>query len=151
MSGSARPAGDDGQISILVIGYVSVALMMILIAASASSVHLQRKQLLGLADSAALAAANAATEQSYLDHGVTPGQSVPLTDDSVRRQAQDYLRIADPQRPVQVVAPTGAPGGRIAEVTLRTQADLPFVGWVLRGWQAGITLQVTSRADVELS
>ncbi len=146
-----RAGSEDGQISVLIVGYVCVALMMILVAASASSVHLQRKQLLGLADAAALAAASAATQQSYLDEGVAPGQSVPLTDDSVREEAENYLRLARPRLPVRVVAPTGAPGGRVAEVSLRTRADLPFVGWVLRGWRTGITIEVTSRADVELS
>ena len=51
---------DDGQIMILTIGFVVVALLLVTVVASAAGVHLERKRLLALADVLALEAESTA-------------------------------------------------------------------------------------------
>lgn len=148
---SAPGSDDDGQIGVLVLGYLTIAMMLILVVVAASSVHLERKRLLALADATALNAADDTAEEVYLRQGITPGAGVPLTDELVRESATDYVAEAGAEfTGLQVIDPTGAPGGRAAEVTLRAEAPLPVVGWVLSGWGSTITVDVTSRAEAEV-
>ncbi len=149
---SRRPTGDEGAIAILVLCYVVIAASLILVVTAATSVHLERKRLLAVADAAALDAADEVSPDSYLRTGIGGSDVVPLTDDSVQNSVRGYLHATPTGlHDLQVVAPTGAPGGRTAEVTLQATAHPALVSWVLSGWQAGITMTVTSRADAPLT
>jgi len=72
--------GDDGQVTILVIGFVVVALALVAVVASAAQVHLERARLAALADFAALAAAEQVSDEAYYapsdqTPGETPGET----------------------------------------------------------------------------
>ncbi|XBH22335.1 pilus assembly protein TadG-related protein [Jonesiaceae bacterium BS-20] len=56
---------EDGNILLLCIGYVLVIVLMVLLTATLSSLHLERKRLLSLADSAALVASDSLARQTY--------------------------------------------------------------------------------------
>ncbi|MBM6404367.1 hypothetical protein JQN72_08960 [Phycicoccus sp. CSK15P-2] len=121
-------------------------MMLVAGGVAVTSAHLSRMRLLDAADGAALSAANALDEGAYRG-GV--GESVPLSDASVRARAAEYL--AREQRPRSVVAwglapGTGTPDGRTAVVALTGQAQLPMVGGLLRDLGVSITIRVESRA-----
>ena len=144
-------AGDDsGQVMLLIIVYTAIALSLILVVFSASSVHLDRKRLLAVADAAAHDAADDLDRGGYFDRGVSAGLGVPLTDASVRASVEQYL-AAHPNslQEVTIVSAT-SPDGRSAVVTLAARSPLPFTGGVLQGWTDGVPLQVTSRSTATL-
>lgn len=140
---------DDGQIALLVLCFVTIAASLILVVVAASSVHLERKRLVALADAVALDAADDTSPDIYLREGLIEGEGVALTDESVRASARAFLADSG-ARGVQVADPTGAPTGRAAVVTLTTTAQPPLVAWVLDGWGDGIVLTVTAKAEAPL-
>lgn len=151
MRGWQRRA-DDGQITLLVLGYAVIVLALVLTAVSATSVHLARHRLLSVADAAALDAADALDRRRFYAElqgaGPGPDQVVALTDESVRAGVAAYLGATPAAAglgEVQVGDPTGAPDGFTAEVTLVTRAALPLLPAFLGG-RAGVTVRVTARA-----
>ena len=150
---------DSGQILLLTIGYAMIALALVLVIASASAVHLERKSLLALAEGAALDAADAVDlDLFYGPDALTDSPEersfaglVPLSDDGVREAVVEHLRTAPAAEGMAALAigePTGSPDGRSAQVTLVALARPPFVPWVLVGWSEGIALRVTAAARV---
>ncbi|KGN34839.1 hypothetical protein N802_02000 [Knoellia sinensis KCTC 19936] len=112
-----------------------------------TSVHLSRMKLLDVADGAALAAANALDEGAYAA-GV--GDSVPLSNETVRRTAVDYVST----RPMPgglsawgLGEGTGTPDGELAVVRMSGRAEVPFIGWLIGN---GVTVNVVSRARADL-
>ena len=80
---------EDGSILPLICVYAAIALLVTLIVASATSLYLERKRLLTLADGAALVGAEAFT---LADVSVTPdGPRVELQPAQVRAAVNDYL------------------------------------------------------------
>ena len=66
--GRAAPAEEDreaGQVMLLSIGYGLLALLLVFVVVSATAVYLARKELLALADLAALEAADAMSVEDY--------------------------------------------------------------------------------------
>jgi len=148
-----RRNGECGQIALLVIGYVAIAIALVLVVSSASAVHLERKRLLEAADGAALDAADELDAAAYFGTGVEPG-SVPLTDASVRAKVDGYLsgRGAYTEfRSLTIGPETGSQDGQTAEVTLYSRVDPPFVGWALQGFSDGVLLHADARARVDTS
>jgi hypothetical protein len=142
---------EDGQILILLVGYVVVALSLIVVAVDITAVHLARTQLLDACDAAALDAADADDAASLYQHGV--GATVPLTADSVRAAVRWYLQDAvPPARMDQVVvdAGTGTPDGATAVVELSGRVRLPLLGPIVRTWSGGVTVTVRSRARADI-
>ncbi len=161
---------------LLILGYTVVALLLVTVVAGATSVHLTRHRLAGVADGAALDAADALDLASFYAAGDDaaaqrqargqggPGTSegldaasggpvlpppVTLTDASVRASVADYLSVAGAGQPfpTPVVGPgTGTPDGVTAQVTLTTTARLPLVSSVLGRWASGVRVTVTARA-----
>lgn len=156
-TGPAARSGDEGQIMLLTLVFAVVTITLVLVVAAASAVHIERKRLVALADSAAVAASDAISEQLYYEaaaEGLGPGTGatyVPLTDATVRGAVVDYLARAPAEvsgefEQLRVVDPTGSPDGMSAQVTLTAVATLPMVPWVLVPWSDGIILRVTSTA-----
>ena len=76
-AGSDRTAVDheaheDGNILVLAMGYVLVIVLVVLLTATLSGLHLERKRLLALADSAALVATDYVSGKNYLATLGTP-------------------------------------------------------------------------------
>ena len=147
-----RVRGDDGQVLLLSIAYGVLALLLVTAVVSASSVHLQRKRLLALADLAALAAADALDHAAYYNGGLSEDDSlVQLTPASVQAAARVHLasspeaaRFTD----LTLVSAT-TEDGRTAEVRLRALAQVPLLSAVTAPWSDGVVLQVTARARAD--
>ncbi|MEE6274647.1 pilus assembly protein TadG-related protein [Georgenia wangjunii] len=144
--------GEDGQITLLALGFAVLALALVLVVVSASAVHIERKRLLALADAAVADAADAVDVGAYYGGGAAAAPGVPLTDASVRAAVDDHLArspMAGRFAGLAVVDPTGSPDGRRAEVTLVALARPPLVPWVLAPWSDGIALRVSSTARAD--
>ncbi|MGB7818854.1 MAG: pilus assembly protein TadG-related protein, partial [Ornithinibacter sp.] len=141
---------ERGSISLFILGLTLVATLLIVGTVALTSAHLSRMRLLDVADGAALSAANALDDTAYTQ-GV--GESVPLSNASVRERATDY--VAHRPRPAGILAwrlepETGSPDGRTAVVALTGEAELPMVGGVLRELGVSVAISVRSRARADL-
>lgn len=137
---------------LLALVYGLVAVLLVLVVVAASAVHLDRKRLLGLADAAALDAADAVDEAAYFEATAqTEGiDAVPVTDATVRDSVVAYLRRQDaPSRFVDLavdVSATGTPDGESAVVVL-TARSVPLLPDAVAGrFGAGVPLRVTASA-----
>ncbi|WP_243884286.1 pilus assembly protein TadG-related protein [Cellulomonas fengjieae] len=146
----SRGRGDDGQVMILTLGFVVVALLLLTVVVSAAGVHLERKRLLALADLLALEAADAVAEDRYFVPGAgRTATGVPLTDASVRAGVDGYLRDnpgAATAWDELAVLDASSPDGRSARVHLGAVVRPVLVSWVLAPWSDGIALQAESVA-----
>ena len=148
-------SADDGQITILALGFSLVAFALVAVVADVAAVHLARTQLTDVAEAAALDAADALADGAY-QGGVnaTHGSAVPLTDDSVRRQVGRYLATYEPSsrlEAVRVLPATGTPDGQSATVALVGRARLPIAAFVVASWNGGITVTATATARAPLA
>lgn len=148
-----RPVrGDDGQITLLALGYFLIALCLVAVVVDATAVHLARTQLQDAADAAALDAADALSGSSVYEGGVA-GQALPLTDQDVRSQAERYLTTYTPPSRVEAVRlgpATGTDDGRSATVELTARARLPIAAPVVAGFTGGIEVTVRSTASAQI-
>lgn len=141
---------EAGQISILLIGMVTVTLMIVLGVVGVTSVQLSRIHLLDAADAAALDASDALAEQHAYAEGV--GGGPPVSDATVAEAATAYLA----SRPVPSrlsgwsVAGAGTPDGRTAVVTVSGTARIPVVTPVLAALGGGVEISVTSTARSDI-
>lgn len=154
MSTAARGTGDPangeaGQVGVLIIGYVLLALLVITVVAGASSVYLGHKKLLSAADGAALAAADTfSLAQVQGSEGSAPAAVLDAA--SVTAEVQRYLqdsRAGDRIESLQVLPETGAPDGRTARVVLAGVVHPPIVNFLIPD---GIRITATSEARARL-
>ena len=119
--------GEDGQILLLGVGVIAVVAALVLVAASATAVHLDLKTLTSLADSAA--AVDGVDEDGYYGGVEADGAPGRLTDAGVRAAALEDL-AAQPERPESVrVVRAVSPDGATAVVTLTARSRPPFLPW----------------------
>ncbi|WP_028047646.1 pilus assembly protein TadG-related protein [Cellulomonas sp. URHE0023] len=145
----ARAGADDGQIMILTLGFVVVALLLVTVVASAAHVHLERKRLLALADVLALEGADAVASDRYFAPGSDEQPGLPLTDTAVRQGIEEYLRDnpdVTGQWDQLVVLSATTPDGASARVHLGAVTHPVLISWVLSPWQDGIALEAESVA-----
>ncbi len=142
---------EAGQVSVLLIGMVAIALTLVMGIVGVTSVQLSRIQLLDAADAAALDAADAVAEDVVYREGV--GQGVPLTDARVVEAAAEHL--ASRELPGRVTSwsltgETGTPDGRTAVVQLSGVVHLPVVSAAVDHLGGGLTVTVRSSARSDL-
>jgi uncharacterized membrane protein len=150
LSGPGARRDERGQVTLLILGAVLLALLLVTGAVAVTSVQLSRMRLLDVADGAALAAANALDEGAY---AARVDDAVPVSDATVREVAGGY--VADRPLPVGVEAwglaeGTGTPDGRTAVVAMTCRADLPLVGRALSALGGSVTIRVVSRARADV-
>ena len=142
--------GESGRIMLLSLGLGVLAIMLVLVVAASSSVYLERKQLLALADGVAADAADAIDLGRYYAGDDAGG--LPLSDASVRSAVDAHLAATPASagfEQLRVVAPTGTEDGRTAQVTLTARARPAVVPWVLAPWADGFQIRVTATARAE--
>lgn len=120
----AAAADEDGSALLLTIFSAVLALALVLVVVSATSLYLERKRLFTLADGAALAAA----ESWRLDDvRVEAGELVfDLEAESVRAAASDYLADAAHSLQGLELVRADSVDGRSATVTLRAVWHAPI-------------------------
>ena len=158
------PHRDDGQVMLLSIAFGVLALLLVTVVVSASSVHLERKELFALADLAALDAAAALDEAAYFGRTATAGAPgcgpgcppgtgdaahlLLLSDASVRAAVEDYLADAAPSSDLErlTLVEASTPDGRTAQVRLQALARPALLSWITAPWSDGVLLDVTTSA-----
>lgn len=145
---AGRARAEEGRIGLLLLGLLVVLLSLALVIAGASSMYLERKRLLALADAAAAHAASALDAEAY--YRGQPGD-VPLTDASVRTAAEAFVAGAPPLlrerlTGVHVGEPTGTPDGRTARVTLTARVRPAILPAEMADRLGGANVSVTSTA-----
>lgn len=152
-NGSAPRDPEEGRIALLSLGFALVAMVLVLVVVSASAVHLQRKRLYALADAAAADAADAVDERAYYAAGGVRGETVPLSDATVRTSVRRYLLLAGAEQDlpgVVVAAGTGSPDGVSADVVLDVVVVPPFAAFVPGPFADGVELRAASSARTSL-
>ena len=133
---------------VLIIGYLLLGLLLATVVMAASSVYLEHKKLLSLADGASVAAADSFTLGQLGGSVGTP--AAVLDGGRVRRTAVDYLERngAFTRFSGLAVAPgTGSPDGATAVVTLSAAVHPPVVNFLVPD---GIRVEATSTARSRL-
>jgi len=147
---STRPKdAQTGSINILTLGYVVIALLAAVVLLDVSSVYLDHKKLLSLADGAASAAADAFDITGIEGEGQGHA-AVRLNDARVRATAADYLRRSPAAATLDGLAlidASGSPDGRSATVRLTAVARPPLLGVFVPD---GIPLESGSTARARL-
>lgn len=119
-----RASGDDGSITVLVLGLFGVLVTMVAVVVDTSAVVLAKRAAASAADGAAAAAAQEYDEARVLRDGI--GAALPLDPARVRAAVEDYQRDADDRQPgLDLVAVTR---GSQATVTATRRVRLPFLG-----------------------
>jgi uncharacterized membrane protein len=134
---------------VLIIGYVLLALLVTTVVVGISSVYLEHKRLLSLADGASLAAADSFTLGDVGSDGGTP--SAVLGSERVRNVAGDFLsRNPAAQRfdRLEIATGTGSPDASTAVVVLAAAVHPPVVNFLVPD---GIRIEASSTARSRLT
>lgn len=140
--GAPRASGEEGSILPLTIAFGVLAILLVLVVAAATSLYLEHKRLLSLADGASLAAAEAfPLEAVHVEEGRA---RAVLRPEDVARAAADYVRDVPGKGldDLRIVRAT-SPDGRSATVELAATWHPPVVTFVVPG---GVPLAATSTA-----
>jgi hypothetical protein len=140
---------DDGQITVLIIGYILLSLLVVAVVSAASAVYIEHKKLLSAADGAALSAADTFSVAAI---GSEAGEPSPALDSGdVSQAAAAYLqRSGSLQRfnNLGLDPATGAPDARTARVVLTAVVHPPIVNFLV---PAGIPIVATADARADLT
>lgn len=140
---------ESGQLMVLIIGYVLLALLVTTVVAAASTVYIEHKKLLSLADGASVAAADSFTLGQL--EGSSGSPAAVLNAGRVRSTAADYLNRngAFARFSGLAVGPaTGSPDGSTAVVVLSAAVHPPIVNFLVPD---GIRIEATSTARSRLT
>lgn len=143
------PDPEDGQITVLTIGYVLLALLLTSVVMAVSTVYIEHKKLLSMADGASVAAADSYTLGQMETKAGTP--SAVLNGGRVRTVVMDYLTQNDAFTRFDGLAiepPTGSADGSTAVVVLSAAVHPPIVNFLVPD---GIAIQAESTARARLS
>jgi hypothetical protein len=136
-----RREGERGQLTLLVIGFAAILLVLVAVVVDASQAVLLRRALASLADGAALAAVQAASERTLYTQG--PGATLPLDPAAARAAVVDYLAGAESGIADLRLVEVAVTQGRVT-VVLSAPADLPLTNTVTGQFQG---TAVTARAS----
>lgn len=142
---------DRGQVSLLILGLVSLVLVLIVGGVDVTAAQIARTRLLDASDAAALDAADALDAAAAYAGGL--GRSVTVSSATVADAATRNL--AARPRPSGITewrtaSGTGSPDGETAVVVVEGLADLPMTGGLLNALGGSVTITVQSRARAPL-
>lgn len=132
MTRARRREGEDGQTSMLILGFFLVAVLLVVVVVDASAAYLRRQELDALADGAALAAADAVAEESVYTEGL---DDTPELDPVLARQrVAAYLRAVGASGRYPGLRWSVRAGPESVEVRVTSPLELPFAppGWAER-------------------
>lgn len=144
-----RTGPEDGQVMVLIIGYLLLSLLVLTVVLAASAVYLERQKLLSAADGAALTAADTFILAAA---GQDANAPVPELDSgTVRSSVEGYLELTGAEgrfNGLSLDPATGAPDARTARVVLTAVVHPPVVNFLVPD---GIPIVVTAEARSELT
>ena len=141
--------GEEGQVGVLIIGYMLVSLLVVSVVMGASALYLGHKKLLSAADGAALAAADTFSLGDVASPG--EGPAAVLAPAAVQAEVNRYLALTDAADRIpglSVDAETGTADGRTAVVVLTGVVHPPLVNFLVPD---GIPITAVSEARARLS
>lgn len=123
---------EAGQTTLLIIGFATVAAMMVGVVVDASAAYLRRQGLDSLADGAALAAADGIQGEQVYEGGL--GEHAQIDPAVARGYVADYLAATGAARKYPGVGCTVETAGDRVVVRVRAPLDLPITppGWERR-------------------
>lgn len=130
---------DDGSILPLILGYVLLAIAVVLVCVCATDLYIAQKRLDSLADAAALAGADGFTIEARDD-----AVYAQLTDDGVREQADAVVSAVSTE--ARVVS-AGTPDGVSARVTVASSWHPPLLSPFVPD---GVSLEATATTRTAL-
>ena len=147
-SAAHQPHSEDGRITVLLIGLVTVALLAVAVGVVITSVHLQQRALLSCADRISAGAAVLSAENYYGEGGAE------LAAPSESGARQEAFRTLERLLTTTCAVGQGVDitdltvGENVIQVTVRTQATLPLLPPVLQGVAAPTMTQSSSARTV---
>jgi hypothetical protein len=145
---------EDGQILVLALGYTVVLLLLVSVVVSVTGIQLERKRLANLADTLALASADAVDETGFYDgrQAAAADGGLVLTDDDVATAVGEYLSthpgLLQGLGPVSVVE-ARSPDGRSSRVVLTAVARPTLISPVTNLFSGGVTIRAEANAQAE--
>lgn len=137
---------DDGNVSVLTLGWVVAVLLAALVVTAATQVHLDRMRLTALADEVALAAADSLDAITYYgDDSEAPQVWLDVREMEQTVSSRLASPIQDWERDVMIVD-VRSEDGVTAQVTLARTVRPLFAAVPLMPWSDGIVLVAESRA-----
>lgn len=140
----ARSRGEQGQVTVLIIGFAAIVLLMIVVVTDISKVFLVRRDLDATADGAVLAAANGLAA-IYAQPGA--GENAQLDPDQARRLAAEYLDSVAASNRFEGLDWSADVTGTTVTVRLTSTVDLPFQP---PGWQGTADIATDAAAVVPI-
>ncbi|WP_105030163.1 pilus assembly protein TadG-related protein [Arthrobacter ruber] len=150
-SGTRAGRREEGQVGVLVIGYLLISLLVVTVVLAVSAVYIEHKKLLSAADGAALAAADSYSIDVGTGVQGAAGPLPMLQDSGVEDAAAGYLAAVGAEGRFQQLSidpATGAPDGRTARVVLAAVVRPPIVNVLV---PAGIPIVARADARAELT
>lgn len=147
-----RMSGDDGQITVLVLGYTAVAALLVVVGIDASAAFLARRALTAAADEAAVAAAGAVDTSAVYARGLRCGEPLPVDPAGAADAARASVAADTDLRHsfTEIGVPSTRVSGPTTTVDLSGRVRLPlayFVGILDPAVRGGITIRVASHAS----
>ncbi len=142
---------EEGSISLLSLGFAVLALVLILVGASATSLHLNRTRLLQVADELSVDAADAMDLPAYYAGDAsrpTEDAAIDLSRSSARAAVEEHLSEYAGRYHLDGVSLVSveSPDGNTVVVTVSTVVHPLFGLEALLPWTDGVTLTATSSA-----
>lgn len=122
MTGEVSRAGERGSVLLLGVGFIAVCLMVIIVTIDASAAFVQRRELMAVADAAALAGAQAIDLEEYYRTGATVGTR--LDPPKVAAVARQQVAVAQDSK---ITLEQVSTDGVIVRVRLSRPLELPFL------------------------
>jgi Flp pilus assembly protein TadG len=140
-----RPTGDEGTITVLVIGFTAILLLLIAVVVDVSAVVLARRGAASAADGAAVAAAQQLDTTALYRDGLDG--AIPLAPADVVAVVGQYEQDAQNGQPGLRLAPSVDAAGTTATVVATRRVTVPFSGWL---GVEGVTVTAVARARAPL-
>lgn len=124
-----HPRGEEGQLTVLIIGYVAIAAVLVVAGIDVSKVFLARRALSSVADAAALAASQSVDRAALYQGSGSCGELLPLDPDGARLEATSSLADAVPdlqQTFASIAQPDVAVTADTVTVRLSGEVHVPF-------------------------